>query len=129
MEYEGLPVSEPLSTGVHESQSLLWERMVAGGLPFCHYLLPLIKEYFPEFPATATAGDLYRAMNVVHDPSLVRTESDEVTYPMHVVLRYELERDLINGSIQVGAHIFVPSDRNTLTCLYRPKILFISQVC
>ncbi|GAQ81313.1 Carboxypeptidase Taq [Klebsormidium nitens] len=102
MEYEGLPVSEPLSTGVHESQSLLWERMVAGGLPFCHYLLPVIKEHFPEFPATATAGDLYRAMNMVHDPSLVRTESDEVTYPMHVVLRYELERDLINGTIQVA---------------------------
>jgi hypothetical protein len=103
MEYEGLPVSEPLSTGVHESQSLLWERMVAGSLPFCHYLLPIIKEHFPEFPATATVEDLYRAMNVVQEPSLVRTESDEVTYPMHVILRYELERDLIDGKIQVGA--------------------------
>lgn len=103
MEYEGLPVSEPLSTGVHESQSLLWERMVAGSLPFCHYLLPIIKEHFPEFPATATVEDLYRAMNVVQEPSLVRTESDEVTYPMHVILRYELERDLIDGRIQVGA--------------------------
>ncbi|KAF5829548.1 putative carboxypeptidase [Dunaliella salina] len=101
LDYDGLPVNQALSMGVHESQSLLWERMVALSPPFASYLLPRLKETFPGKFDKATPDMLFRAANVVQDPSFIRVESDEVTYPMHVILRYEIERGLISGEIQV----------------------------
>ena len=98
-EWLDLPVSSAMSMGIHESQSLLWERMVALGLPFQSYLLPKIKQFFPSFPADKTAKDLYEAQNAMRDPSLIRVESDEVTYTMHIILRYEIEQGLIGGTI------------------------------
>jgi carboxypeptidase Taq len=89
--------------GVLESQSLLWERMVALGRPFQTYLLKKIQAAFPEVAALHTPGrsadDLYGAINEIRQPSLIRVEADEVTYTMHVILRYEIERGLINGEI------------------------------
>jgi len=101
-DWEGLPVSKALSMGVHESQSLLWERMVALSKPFSHYLLPKLQTSFPDLVPTSTTPEaLYGAMNLVLFPSLIRVESDEVTYGMHVVLRYEIERGLVEGKIKV----------------------------
>ena len=99
-EWRDLPVSSAMSMGIHESQSLLWERMVGLSKPFQHYLLPKIKEFFPSFPDVST-DKLYEAQNKIQEPSLIRVESDELTYTMHVILRYEIECGLIDGTIQV----------------------------
>lgn len=100
-EWKDLPVSLAMSMGVHESQSLLWERMVALSRPFQTYLLPKIQSFFTDFPFEATPAMLYEAQNTIREPSLIRVESDELTYTLHVILRYEIERGLIDGSIQV----------------------------
>jgi Zn-dependent M32 family carboxypeptidase len=99
--HEGLPVSEALSMGVHESQSLLWERMVALSRPFATFLLPRLRARFPQLPADKTADDLYAALNKVSMKSLIRVESDELNYPLHIILRYELESALLAGSVRV----------------------------
>ncbi|KAF6265951.1 putative carboxypeptidase [Scenedesmus sp. NREL 46B-D3] len=98
--WEGLPVNSALSMGIHESQSLFWERMVGLSEPFAQWLLPLISRHFPDFPQRS-AQDFYAAENVIKTPSLIRVEADEVTYPLHVILRYEIERGLMDGSIKV----------------------------
>ncbi|KAG0361995.1 hypothetical protein BGX24_005210, partial [Mortierella sp. AD032] len=98
-----LPVSMALSLGIHESQSLLWERMVGLTKPFWTYALPLLKEKFPENEGlqAITVDQFYNGLNRV-EPSFIRIESDEVSYPMHVILRYEIEKALIEGDIQVA---------------------------
>ncbi len=95
-----LPVSEALTMAIHESQSLFWERMIAQGRPFCTRYLPLLAETFPQNFKDVTPERFYEGVNVCQ-PSLIRVEADEVTYPMHVILRYELERGLFDGSVQV----------------------------
>ena len=96
----GLPASAALSMGVHESQSLLWERCVGLSRPFAAYLLPKLRAAFPaHIPADKTPEDLYRALNVVSTRSLIRVEADELSYPLHVVLRYELETALLRGEL------------------------------
>ncbi len=87
LEQDGLPVNEALSLGVHESQSLLWERMVALSQPFAHYLLPKLQQHFPELAEKLTPETLYGAINVIQEPSMIRVEADEVTYPLHIILR------------------------------------------
>eukprot|EP00808_Paulinella_micropora_P015063 g23630.t1 len=99
--YECLPVSDALSMGVHESQSLLWERCVALSLPFAHYLLPKLQAAFPQLNRSKTPHDLYVALNKISTDRLIRVEADEVTYPLHILLRYELESGLIRGKIKV----------------------------
>jgi carboxypeptidase Taq len=100
-EWRDLPVSMAMSMGIHESQSLLWERMVGLGKPFQHYLLPKIRQFFPQFP-DATHENFYAALNAIQNPSLIRIESDELTYTMHIILRYEIERALIEGTLAVS---------------------------
>ncbi|KAF8926168.1 hypothetical protein BGZ47_002863 [Haplosporangium gracile] len=102
-EYFGTPVSVSLSLGIHESQSLLWERMVGLGKPFWTYALPLLKEKFPEDAhiQSVTVEQFYLGFNRV-EPGFIRIEADEVTYSMHVILRYEIEKALIEGDIQVA---------------------------
>lgn len=97
---DGLPASAALSMGVHESQSLLWERHVLQGRPFWDYAAPLFHDAFPH---TRDAGpeDFYRFVNRV-SPGCIRVEADELTYPFHVFLRYRLERSLFDGSCAVG---------------------------
>ncbi|KAK3846125.1 MAG: putative carboxypeptidase [Linnemannia gamsii] len=101
--YIDLPVSMALSLGIHESQSLLWERMVGLTKPFWTYALPLLKEKFPENEGlqAITVDQFYNGLNRV-EPGFIRVESDEVSYPMHVILRYEIEKALIEGDIQVA---------------------------
>ena len=101
-EYAGEPVSEAHSMGVHESQSLLWERMVGLSEPFSHFLLGELRSTFPGRFDDATPETLYAGYNVVKKPSVIRVESDEVTYPLHVILRTELEMDLLAGKISVN---------------------------
>ena len=95
-----LPVSESLSMGIHESQSLFWERMIGQGRPFLSHYLPVFAEAFPASFQGVTEGQLYAAVNACQ-PGLIRVEADEVHYPLHVILRYEIEKGLFEGSIQV----------------------------
>merc|ERR1719446_941286 len=95
----GLPSSAALSMGTHESQSLLWERMVLQSRPFWDYVTPKFHERFP-FTKEASAEDFYRSYNRV-SPGRIRVEADEVSYPLHVVLRYEIERSLFKGDLEI----------------------------
>ena len=96
-----LPASEALTMGIHESQSLFWERMIAQSPAFCKRYLPLITETFPENFNSVSYDQLYEAVNV-SEPSYIRVEADEVTYPMHVILRYEIEKGLFDGSVEIN---------------------------
>jgi carboxypeptidase Taq len=93
-----LPLSEYCSLSIHESQSRLWENNVGRGLPFCEHNLPLLKQFFPKQFGGITALQFYKGINKVQ-PSLIRTEADELTYHFHVMIRYEIEKMLIEGSI------------------------------
>lgn len=95
-----LPVSEPLTMAIHESQSLFWERMIAQGKSFCIRYLDKFIEVFPESLQGVTAERLYEAINICQ-PSFIRVEADEITYPMHIILRYEIERALFDGTLRV----------------------------
>ena len=95
-----LPVTESLTMGIHESQSLFWERMIAQGKPFCRYYFTLFQQTFPDNFRHADAEMLYRAINHCK-PDFIRVEADEVTYPLHVILRYEIEKGLFDGSMAV----------------------------
>ncbi|MBP6057201.1 MAG: carboxypeptidase M32 [Nitrosomonas sp.] len=95
-----LPASESLTMGIHESQSLFWERMIAQGKPFCAHYFDTIRAAFPENLQSATVDSFYRAINTCK-ADFIRVEADEVTYPLHIILRYEIERGLFDGSMQV----------------------------
>merc|ERR1712127_390708 len=95
-----LPASQALSMGVHESQSLLWERLVLQSKEFWQFAAPLFHEAFP-FTAEASAEDFYATYNRV-SPGCIRVEADEVTYPLHVILRYDIERALFRGEMEVS---------------------------
>ena len=97
---DGLPVSKALSMGTHESQSLLWERMVLQSKAFWEYATPLFHEAFPH-TKEASPEDFYRAINRVQ-PGLIRVEADELSYPFHVFLRYDVERALFAGELDVA---------------------------
>lgn len=88
------------SIGMHESQSLLWETIITRTEEFWAFALPKFREIFGEAAANYTARDFYKAVNTIK-PSLIRTEADEVTYNMHIILRYELEREMINQTIDL----------------------------
>ncbi|MCR1952676.1 MULTISPECIES: carboxypeptidase M32 [unclassified Clostridium] len=87
------------SMAIHESQSRFYENILGRSKEFCSYLLPIAKEYFEDFK-NVTLDEFYEAMNYV-EPSLIRTEADELTYGLHIIIRYEIEKELINGRIGV----------------------------
>ncbi len=95
-----LPVSEALTMGIHESQSLFWERMIAQNLAFCTHYMETIRATFPENLKGLSQNSLYEAINTCN-PSFIRVEADELTYPLHVILRFEIERGLFDGSVSV----------------------------
>ncbi|MBL0010996.1 MAG: carboxypeptidase M32 [Nitrosomonas sp.] len=95
-----LPTSESLTMGIHESQSLFWERMIAQSQPFCQHYFETIRAAFPDNLQHATVDSFYRAINTCK-PDFIRVEADEVTYPLHIILRYEIEKGLFDGSMQV----------------------------
>lgn len=97
---EGTPLGGGVSLGVHESQSRLWENLVGRSRDFwSHWFAPLC-ETFPAI-GDVSQNDFYRAINAVK-PSLIRTEADEVTYNLHVVLRYEIENELLENRLSVA---------------------------
>ena len=93
-------LDDPVSLAVHESQSRMWENMIGRSRPFCAWLLPRLNASLPGAVAGLDTAALYRAVNTVQ-PSLIRTESDETTYNLHIILRFELELALIEGSLAV----------------------------
>ena len=96
----GTPLGEAISLGIHESQSRMWENIVARSQNFWKYFFPKLQKQFPEPFVKLKFDDFYRAINVV-EPSLIRVEADEVTYSLHIILRFEIEKELIEGSIEV----------------------------
>ncbi len=99
--YEYTSLSGGVSMGVHESQSRFFENIIGRSKEFCTYLLPILKEMFPGQMSGVTAEELYRAVNKAQ-PSLIRIEADELTYPLHIMVRYELEKALISGELKVS---------------------------
>lgn len=95
------PVSRARSMGVHESQSLLWEKQVAQGEPFWQGRFAQLQRAYP-FLASVSLGDFIFGINHVDLNNCIRVEADELTYPLHVILRYEIERDLLSGALQVA---------------------------
>lgn len=100
VEHYGSPLGEAISLGVHESQSRWWETRIGQSKPFWQYFLPLLKKQFKGQLDKVTLEDFYRGINKV-EPSFIRVDADEVTYPLHVILRFELEKSLIEGSLKV----------------------------
>lgn len=97
----GLPLGEYTSLGIHESQSRLWENCVGRGNAFWQHYYPKLQQYFPQQFNNISEEQFVKAINKVQ-PSLIRTEADELTYHFHVMVRYELEKHLIEGSLQVN---------------------------
>jgi carboxypeptidase Taq len=94
------PLWDGASPGVHESQSRLWENLVGRSRPFWQHFYPSLREAFPE-PLHGIDDEAFvKAVNRSH-PSLIRVEADEVTYNMHVLLRFELENEMLEGTLKV----------------------------
>ncbi len=97
---ERTPLADGASLGMHESQSRMWENLVGRSLSFWKFFFPMLKAFFPEQLADQTLDSFYRAANKV-SPSFVRVEADEVTYGLHIMLRFELENDLLDGRLKI----------------------------
>jgi len=96
----GTALGEAISLGIHESQSRFWENCIGRSRPFWQYFFPLLQERFPEQLGSVSLDTFYRAINVVK-PSLIRVEADEVTYNLHIMVRYEIELDLLENRVEV----------------------------
>ncbi len=94
-------LSGGVSMGIHESQSRFYENIIGRSPEFVHAIFPKVKALFPEQLGDVSEEDFYRAVNKA-EPGLVRTESDEVCYCLHVMVRYEIEKQLIAGSLAVA---------------------------
>ncbi|MCX7929385.1 MAG: carboxypeptidase M32 [Chlorobi bacterium] len=88
------------SMGIHESQSLFWENIIARSEEFWEFALPIIERFIPQFP-TMTPTMMFYALNRV-EPSLIRIEADEVTYNLHIIIRYRIEKELMAGTLNVA---------------------------
>ncbi|MDX8431050.1 MAG: carboxypeptidase M32 [Candidatus Algichlamydia australiensis] len=106
--YQGLPgelfhtpLGQDVSTGIHESQSRIWETCIGLSKPFWQYFFPKLQASFPESFQDLTFEEFYARMVEVSS-SLIRIEADELTYTLHIILRYELEKELIAGTMSVS---------------------------
>ena len=99
-----------VSMGIHESQSRFYENLIARSMPFVQHIFPKVKELFPSQMEGVTAENFHTAVNWVH-PSLIRIEADELTYCLHIMVRYEIEKQLIAGTLLVKD---VPAEWNRL---------------
>jgi carboxypeptidase Taq len=97
----GTPMGEAVSLGVHESQSRLWENAVGRSKAFWTHWLPTARQVFPQALHDATLERFHAAINRVA-PSLIRVQADEVTYNLHILIRFELEQALLSGDLPVG---------------------------
>ena len=98
LESSALSIDTALSMGTHESQSLFWERHIGLSKPFWKWATPMLQEAFVDFDHSAE--QVHGAVNSV-SKSLIRVEADELTYPLHVILRYNIERDVVEGKLAV----------------------------
>lgn len=98
-DYDYTVVTHGATMGIHESQSRLFENLVGRSRAFVHYLYPTLKELFPAQLADVSAEEIWRAVNRA-EPGLIRTEADELTYCLHVMVRYEIEKQLIGGTLE-----------------------------
>jgi carboxypeptidase Taq len=99
-ELEGTPLGSGTSAGVHESQSRLWENMVGRSRAFWEHYFPVLQGIFPDQFRGLKAESFYHAINKV-ERSLIRTDADEVTYNLHIMMRFDLEVDLLEGRLRV----------------------------
>jgi carboxypeptidase Taq len=99
-EYEGTPLAGGTSSGVHESQSRTWENLVGRSRPFWQFYYPRLQAHFPAQLSNVPLDTFYRAVNKV-SKSLVRVDADEVTYNLHIMLRFDFEMALLEGKLAV----------------------------
>ena len=97
---EQTPLFDASSLGMHESQAILYEANIGQGLPFWKYYFPKLQKLFPENLKDVTLEEFYKAINIVA-PSVSWSDSDELTYNLHIMVRYEIERALIEGTLAV----------------------------
>ncbi len=97
----GLPTGSAISLGIHESQSRLWENLVGRSRAFWDGAYAEAQSAFPAALGSASLDDFYFAINDVR-PSLIRVEADEATYNLHILIRFELEQELVSGDLPVG---------------------------
>jgi carboxypeptidase Taq len=100
-DHYGTPMGEAVSLGIHESQSRLWENAVARSRPFWSYWFPIARRTFHESLAGVTLDAFHAAVNHVA-PSLIRVQADEVTYNLHIIVRFELEQALLSGDLPIA---------------------------
>jgi carboxypeptidase Taq len=100
LQYYGTPLCQPLSFGVDESQSRLWETLIGKSLAFWEFFYPKLQQAFPLELQSIPLLEFYQRMNEVK-ASFIRVESDEVTYSLHIILRFEIEKALIEGTLKV----------------------------
>lgn len=98
-ELKGTMLATGVSMGIHESQSRFYENILGRSLEFWKYFYPEVQNRFKQFEGVSLE-EFYRGVNTV-EPSLIRTEADELTYSLHVIIRYEIEKALINGEVEV----------------------------
>ncbi|MGB9618408.1 MAG: carboxypeptidase M32, partial [Desulfomonilaceae bacterium] len=99
LEHWGTPFCKPVSLGINESQSRMWENIIARSKPFWKFFYPLLQQTFPALEVVSL-DEFYVSINRVA-PSFIRTEADEVTYNLHVLLRFEIEVMLCRGALEV----------------------------
>jgi carboxypeptidase Taq len=99
-EQYGSPLGEQVSLGIDESQSRWWETLIGQSHAFWEYFYPLLREEFSEQFGSVALEDFYHAINAVK-PGLIRIDADEVTYNLHIIIRFEIEKGLIEGKIKV----------------------------
>jgi len=95
------PLCSGVSLGLHESQSRMWENLVGRSLPFLRWFYPRLQEAYPDQLGSVQVEDFYRAVNKIQ-PSFIRVDADQVTYNMHVILRFELEQEIVTGAIALA---------------------------
>jgi len=95
------PMGQAVSLGIHESQSRMWENFVGRSREFWEHFYPDAQAAFPQALGDVSLDGFYGAINVVK-PSLIRVEADEVTYNLHIILRFELEREMVAGRLAVA---------------------------
>lgn len=98
---ERLPTGQACSLGIHESQSRLWENLVGRSLPFWRLFFPRVQRTFPERLGRIGLDRFHAGVHAVK-PGLIRIQADEVTYGMHVMLRFELEQDIVEGRLELS---------------------------
>ena len=125
--FERTSLASVTSMSLHESQSRMWENLVGRGLPMWRHFYPRLQETFPAQFGDVDLETYYGAINKV-EPSFIRVEADEVTYNMHIILRFELEQEMLSGQLPLGgpaggverAHVRVPGDRRPERLAGRP---------